>query len=193
MRQGAIYAERHWCVVEPNYRYLEVEVFIRCTTRSTMALHCEKVLRALHYLFHCAPARREFHVGQVWYISCHFVGIVGWKTCQQWREPLNFSQIITYVDQVKAKKLPNPRSTSQDTVADTWMDHFFMSVSRSSQPFLVKYQTDAQMIPFLSKDLEDLIRVGLMTTTNVLKWFSHSSIINQRRQTIKQNNEFSAC
>ncbi|XP_065136295.1 uncharacterized protein [Paramisgurnus dabryanus] len=36
--------------------------------------------------------------------------------------------------------------------------HFFMSVSRSFQPFLTKYQTDAPMIPFLGRDLEDLIR-----------------------------------
>jgi len=43
-----------------------------------------------------------------------------------------------------------------------------MSVSRSFQPFLTKYQTDAPMIPFLGRDLEDLIRVGLMTTKSIL-------------------------
>ncbi|XP_055041587.2 uncharacterized protein [Misgurnus anguillicaudatus] len=36
--------------------------------------------------------------------------------------------------------------------------HFFMSVSRSFQPFLTKYQTDAPIIPFLGRDLGDLIR-----------------------------------
>ncbi|XP_029931653.1 uncharacterized protein LOC115376306 [Myripristis murdjan] len=36
--------------------------------------------------------------------------------------------------------------------------HFFMTISRSFQLFLSKYQTDALMIPFLGRDLEDLIR-----------------------------------
>ncbi|XP_062865180.1 uncharacterized protein LOC134327023 [Trichomycterus rosablanca] len=36
--------------------------------------------------------------------------------------------------------------------------HFFMSISRTFQPFLTKYQTDAPMIPFLGRDLEDLMR-----------------------------------
>lgn len=83
------------------------------------------------------------------------------------------------------KKLPYPRSFSYDTIGESRMNpiilatlHFFMSVSRSFQPFLAKHQTDALTISFLGKDLEDLIRVGLMTPTNVLKWFSRSSIIN---------------
>lgn len=73
--------------------------------------------------------------------------------------------IVTYVDQVKAKKLPNPRSSSYDNIAEAQMDpiilaklHFFMSLSRRFQPFLTKYQTDAPVIPLPSRDLEDLIR-----------------------------------
>ena len=138
----------------------------------------EKVLKALHYLFHCAPARRE-----------EFVLVTKCNTfplpfCgHRWLENLPaveraieiWPYTITYVDQVKAKKLPNPRSSSYDTITEARMDplilaklHFFMSVSRSFQPFLTKYQTDAPMIPFLGRDLEDLIRVGLMTTKSIL-------------------------
>lgn len=138
----------------------------------------EKVLKALHYLFHCAPARRE-----------DFVSVTKCDTfplpfCRHWLENIPaveraieiWPYIVTCVDQVKAKKLPNPRSSSYDTIAEAWMDHFilaklhfFMSVSRSFQPFRrYQYQTDAPMISFFGRDLEDLIRVGLMTTKSIL-------------------------
>ncbi|CAM4652640.1 unnamed protein product [Leuciscus chuanchicus] len=68
---------------------------------------------------------------------------------------------------IKAKNLPNPRSSSYDTIVEARMNpfilaklHFFMSVS-SFPPFLTKYQTDAPMIPFLGRDLEDLIRTSV--------------------------------
>ncbi|XP_041858035.1 uncharacterized protein LOC121650545 [Melanotaenia boesemani] len=128
----------------------------------------EKVLKALHYLFHCAPARREDFVLVT---KCNTFPL---PFCgHRWLENLPaveraieiWQYIITYVVQVKAKKLPNPRSSSYDTIAEARMDplilaklHFFMSVSRSFQPFLTNYQTDAPMIPFLGRDLEDLIR-----------------------------------
>ncbi|ROI16565.1 hypothetical protein DPX16_22542 [Anabarilius grahami] len=128
----------------------------------------EKVLKALHYLFHCAPARREDFV-LVTKCDTFPLPFCG----HRWLENLPaveraieiWPYIVTCVDQVKAKKLPNPRSSSYDTIAEARMDHFilaklhfFMSVSRSFQPFLTKYQTDAPMIPFHGRDLEDLIR-----------------------------------
>ncbi|XP_062864866.1 uncharacterized protein LOC134326630 isoform X2 [Trichomycterus rosablanca] len=128
----------------------------------------EKVLKALHYLFHYAPARREDFVllTKCDRFPLPFCG-------HRWLENLPaveraieiWPYIVSYVDQVKAKKLPNPRSSSYDTIAEARMDpiilaklHFFMSISRTFQPFLTKYQTDAPMIPFLGRDLEDLIR-----------------------------------
>uniref|UniRef100_A0A3B1ILN4 Exostosin GT47 domain-containing protein n=1 Tax=Astyanax mexicanus TaxID=7994 RepID=A0A3B1ILN4_ASTMX len=128
----------------------------------------EKLLKALHYLFHCAPARREDFVlvTKCDRFPLPFCG-------HRWLENLPaveraidiWPYIVTCVDQVKAKKLPNPRSSSYDTIAEARMDriilaklHFFMSVSRNFQAFLTKYQTDAPMIPFLGRDLEELIR-----------------------------------
>ena len=58
--------------------------------------------------------------------------------------------IVTYVDQVKAKKLPDPGSSSYDTIAEAWMDHiilaklhFFMCISRSFQLVPDRYPDDS--------------------------------------------------
>ncbi|XP_067266323.1 uncharacterized protein [Chanodichthys erythropterus] len=73
--------------------------------------------------------------------------------------------IEKFVDQVKSKVVKNPGTSSYDTLSEARLDpllqaklHFFMAISRAFQPFLEKYQTDAPMMPFLCKDLEDLIR-----------------------------------
>ncbi|KAL0146888.1 hypothetical protein M9458_057827 [Cirrhinus mrigala] len=128
----------------------------------------EKLLKALHFLFHCAPARRQDYslVTKSIKFPLPFCG-------HRWLENLPaleraieiWPSVVTYVDQVKLKKLPNPGSSSCDTVAEARMDpltlpklHYFMSISLNFQPFLTKYQTDVPMIPFLCKDLEDLVR-----------------------------------
>ncbi|XP_073715732.1 uncharacterized protein [Misgurnus anguillicaudatus] len=128
----------------------------------------DKLLKALHFLFHCAPARHQDFtlVTQSTKFPLPFCG-------HRWLENLPaveraieiWPSLVTYVDQVKMKKLPNTGSSSYDTVAEARIDpltipklHFFMSISKNFQPFLTKYQTDVPMIPFLSKDLEDLVR-----------------------------------
>lgn len=132
----------------------------------------EKVLKALHYLFHCAPSRREDFVS-VTKCDTFPPPFCGHQWLKRAIELLQY--ILTYVDQVKAKMLPNPRSSSYYTIPEARMDHFilaqlhfFMRVSRSILPFFTKYQTDALMIPFLGRDFENLIRVGLMTTKSIL-------------------------
>ncbi|KAL6491477.1 hypothetical protein MHYP_G00018220 [Metynnis hypsauchen] len=128
----------------------------------------EKVLRALHSLFNCAPARRED------FSSATKSSVFPLPFCgHRWLENLLaieravevWPSIVKYVDLVKTKKLPNPGSSSYDTIAVARMDplllakfHFFMAISRVFQPFLTKYQTDAPMMPFLWNDLENLIK-----------------------------------
>ncbi|KAL6459284.1 hypothetical protein MHYP_G00327560 [Metynnis hypsauchen] len=129
----------------------------------------EKVLRALHSLFNCAPARRED------FSSATKSSVFPLPFCgHRWLENLPaieravevWPSIVKYVDLVKTKKLPNPGSSSYDTIAVARMDplllakfHFFMAISRVFQPFLTKYQTDAPMMPFLWNDLENLIKL----------------------------------
>ena len=107
-----------------------------------------QVEKAEHFLFHCAPARREdfLLVTKCDTLPLPFCG-------HRWPENLPaveraieiWPYIVTSVDQVKAKKLPNPRSSSYDTIAEARMDpiilaklHFFMCFSGSFQPFLTK-------------------------------------------------------
>ncbi|XP_042290428.1 uncharacterized protein LOC121912386 [Thunnus maccoyii] len=70
-----------------------------------------------------------------------------------------------YVDAVRTKRLPNPGTSSFDTLEAAQKDpliiakrHFYMSVIRSFKPFLTTYQTDQPMMPFLVNDLADLMK-----------------------------------
>nr|XP_020471980.1 uncharacterized protein LOC109969435 isoform X2 [Monopterus albus] len=86
--------------------------------------------------------------------------------------------IVMYVDAVTQKKLPNPRSSSYDSLAEARNDpfimakfHFFMAVSRTFSTFLTKYQTDEPVLPFISKDL-------VMLMKSLLKRFIKEEILN---------------
>ncbi|KAF4097691.1 hypothetical protein G5714_021699 [Onychostoma macrolepis] len=132
----------------------------------------DKLLRALHYLFHNVPARRE-----------DFTALTG-STCfplpfcgHRWVENLPVAEravqvwpvIMKYVDAVKQKKLPNPGTASYDTIEAAQADpfiiaklQFFLAISRTFNPFLTKYQTDEPVLPFLAKDLSELLKRELL-------------------------------
>jgi hypothetical protein len=129
----------------------------------------EKVLRALHTLFHNTPARREdcCSLTESSVFPLPFCG-------HRWIENLPvvdraitiWPMMVKYVDAVTQKKLPNPRTSSYDTLAEARNDplimaklHFFMAVSRTFTTFLTKYQTDEPVIPFIGKDLAVLMKV----------------------------------
>lgn len=137
----------------------------------------EKVLKALHYLFQCAPARRE-DFSSATECSTFPLPFCG----HRWLENLPaveralevWPSIVKYVDLVRAKKVKNPGTSSFDSVCEAQMDslllakfHFFMAISRVFQPFLTKYQTDVPMMLFLWEDLETLMRVILDFTLQV--------------------------
>lgn len=139
----------------------------------------EKVLKALHYLFQCAPARREDFSSAIKTSTfpLHFCG-------HRWLENLPaveralevWPSVLKYVDLVKAKKVKNPGTSSFDSICEAQMDslllakfHFFMAISRPFQPFLAKYQTYVPMMPFLWEDLENLIRVIIDFTLHMLE------------------------
>ncbi|XP_065125255.2 uncharacterized protein [Paramisgurnus dabryanus] len=128
----------------------------------------DKLLRALHFLFHNVPARRE-----------DFTALTG-STCfplpfcgHRWVENLPVAEravqvwpvIMKYVDAVKQKKLPNPGTASYDIIEAAQADpliiaklQFFLAISRTFNPFLTKYQTDEPVLPFLAKDLSELLK-----------------------------------
>ncbi|XP_056439589.1 uncharacterized protein LOC130376758 isoform X1 [Gadus chalcogrammus] len=141
----------------------------------------EKVLRALHTLLHNTPARRED------FCSLTKSSVFPLPFCgHRWIENLPvvdraitiWPMMVKYVDAVTQKKLPNPRTSSYDTLAEARNDplimaklHFFMAVSRTFTTFLTKYQTDEPVIPFIGKDLAVLMK-------SLLKRFIKAEILN---------------
>ncbi|XP_054604741.1 uncharacterized protein [Nothobranchius furzeri] len=129
----------------------------------------DKLLRALHYLFHNVPARREDFTALTGSTSfplpfCGHRWIenvpVAERAIQVW--PL----IMLYVDAVKKKKkLPNPSTASFDTIEEAHADplmiaklQFFLAISRTFSIFLTNYQTDEPVLPFFGKDLNELLK-----------------------------------
>ncbi|XP_049922950.1 uncharacterized protein LOC126404033 isoform X1 [Epinephelus moara] len=131
----------------------------------------DKLLRAMHTLFHNVPARREDYsavtnstifplpfCGHRWIENLPVVerAIEVWPSLQE------------YMDAVRRKKLPNPGTASFDTIEAALKDplilaklEFYMTVARTFNPFLKRYQTDEPVMPFFSKDLAELIK-GLL-------------------------------
>lgn len=74
--------------------------------------------------------------------------------------------LLLYMDAFKRKELPNPRTASFVTIEAAQKDplilaklQLFMTVARTFTPFLKKYQTDEPVMPYLGKDLAELIKV----------------------------------
>lgn len=125
-------------------------------------------LSALHTLFDETPARREDYE----------------KVTRQQLYPLQFCahrwvenvcvferaievmpHMKVYVENVSVKAVKNPGTKSYESVKDFCKDPlskiklaFLVSVAKPIETFLTSYQTDKPMIPFLSKDLEMLIK-----------------------------------
>ncbi|XP_072564979.1 uncharacterized protein [Paramormyrops kingsleyae] len=130
--------------------------------------HMEKVLRALHILFHNAPARREDFTAltKCTKFPLPFCG-------HRWLENLPvveralevWPSVTMYMDAVRRKKIPNPGTASYDTLEAAEKDplilaklHFYMAITRTFSPFLTFYQTDVPVIPFFAKDLAELLK-----------------------------------
>ncbi|XP_063761275.1 uncharacterized protein LOC134878988 isoform X2 [Eleginops maclovinus] len=127
----------------------------------------DKLLRAMHTLFNNVPARRED------YVTVTKSSVFPLSFCaHRWVENLPvveralvvWPSLLLYMEAVKTKKLPNPGTGSYDTVAAAIKDplilakfHFYAALARTFTPFLTKYQTDEPVLPFLSKDLTELM------------------------------------
>ena len=135
----------------------------------------EKILRAMHILFHTVPARREDYTNVTGASSfplpfCGHRWVENVPVAERAIEVWPVLQI--YVDAVKKKKVPNPDTASYDTIVTAQGDpfiiaklQFFLAISRTFNPFLTKYQTDEPMLPFLAKDLTELLTV-MITFSN---------------------------
>ncbi|KAM6967769.1 uncharacterized protein FYW47_006504 isoform 1-T1 [Aplochiton taeniatus] len=154
----------------------------------------DKLLKAMHTLFHNVPARREDYsaVTKSIVFPLSFCG-------HRWIENLPvveralvvWSSLLQYMDAVRRKKLPNPGTASFNTIEEALKDplilaklQFYTTVARTFTPFLKKYQTDEPVMPFLSKDLAELIKVtsfsSNLTSSYPLRAEARSSSLSHR-------------
>ena len=129
----------------------------------------DKLLKAIHTLLHNVPARREDYVKTTksTLFPLAFCG-------HRWLENLPvveralgiWSSLLVYTNAVKTKQLPHPGTASFDVIEHAQKDpltvpklQFFRSVAQLFDPFLRKYQTEEPVMPFLGKDLAELIKV----------------------------------
>lgn len=122
----------------------------------------EHGLSSLFWLFHDSPARHE-----------DFVKATGCNTAMRkfckhrWVENANVSErphVKNYIGMVGRGGLPNVKVKSFEEVKNRCADALFTvkvatfnSIAREIDPFLVSYQTDKPMLPFLCEDMNKLI------------------------------------
>ena len=127
----------------------------------------DKILSSLYWLFKDTPARRgDFE-------KVNKTAEFPLKYCQhRWLENVSVAEralklwpaISNYVEAAKKKEVSCPQKKSFDAIAEAVKDHlmltkieFFLSVAKQIQPFLLQYQTDKPMLPFISGDLFNLL------------------------------------
>ena len=124
--------------------------------------------KALHMLFHETPARQED------YETVTSSDEFPLKYCaHRWVEnvpvverAINMLPFIKmYTTEVKNKKLPNPPNNSYSTVENFSEDPLFdaklqcyISIAKPLDGYLVKYQTDKPLLPFLCYGLKKLMK-----------------------------------
>ncbi|XP_063744625.1 uncharacterized protein LOC134867752 isoform X3 [Eleginops maclovinus] len=128
----------------------------------------DKILRALHTLLHNVPARREDYekttrstrfplawCGHRWLVNLPVVI----RALDIW------SSMLVYTNAVRRKELPNPGTGSFAVIEEAQKDpltlpklQFFRSIAQLFDPFLRKYQTEEPVMPYLGRDLAELIK-----------------------------------
>ena len=104
----------------------------------------DKLLRAMHILFHNVPARRED------YSTVVERAVAVWPSLQQ------------YMDEVRRKKLPNPGTTSFDTIETVTI---YLLIHVLSRHFLFYFESTN--FPLVSGTLPFLLCQG----SDCLPWF----------------------
>ncbi|XP_070554389.1 uncharacterized protein [Ptychodera flava] len=142
----------------------------------------QDLLKSLYYLFKDTPARREDYFTA----TGSDVFPMKLKFCShRWVENLPVSEravqiwpnVVKYVSKVTKGDVPNPKTTSYNTVVSCTKDNIltvkllcFQSIAKLVAPFLLMYQTDKPMMPFLADDLHRLL-------TGLLKRFVKGDVI----------------
>ncbi|XP_033469102.1 uncharacterized protein LOC117248273 [Epinephelus lanceolatus] len=131
----------------------------------------EKVLRAMHFLFHNTPARRDD------FIAVTKSSVFPLPFCgHRWIENLPvveramevWPSLVKYVGAVRMKNVPNPGTASFDIIEAARADplilpkiHFFMAISRTFTPFLTSTRLTHQSCHSFAKTWLNCSRVCL--------------------------------
>ncbi|PIK59480.1 hypothetical protein BSL78_03552 [Apostichopus japonicus] len=128
----------------------------------------EQLFSSAHWLFHDTPARRE-----------DFQKITGntkfpLKFCKhRWLENVPVAEriqeilpdIAKYVKSAKAQQVSCPKTKSFEVIFEAMKDPlleaklaYFTLVAKEVYPFLVRYQTDKPMLPFLATDMHVVLK-----------------------------------
>ena len=141
----------------------------------------EKFLSSIYWLFKDTPARREDFVAEtgssIFPLKfCSRRWVENAKVCQRAIEL--YPQLQQYITAVNSKKYTNPKTKSFTIVSEGVKDPLmlpkltcFLSVAKQIEPFLVSFQTDSPMVPFLYGDLLKVVRslMERFVKQNVLK------------------------
>lgn len=132
----------------------------------------EKLLRAMHFLFHNVPARREDFTSLTG-SSCFPLPFCG----HRWVENVPVAEravevwpvLKRYLVAAEKKKVLVPCTASYDTIVAVQKDsfiivklNFFLAIARTFNPFLTKFQTDEPVLPFLANYLTELLMVMII-------------------------------
>lgn len=127
----------------------------------------DKLLKALYTLLHNVPARRQDYetVTKSTVFPLSFCGY-------RWLENLPvveraikvWPSVLLYLNAVKRKELPHPGTASFDVIEVAGKDPLTVPKLQvlgvlPSEPFLRKYQMEEPVMPFLGKDLAELVKV----------------------------------
>lgn len=139
-------------------------------------------LKAIYTVFHDTPARRE-DFENITGKSLYALKFCAHRWVENARVAVRAVEMLpslkAYVTAVKNNAAPNPNTKSYEIIAEMITDPLlkaklaaFTSVAELFNSFLVVYQTDAPMVPFLAQDLETLIR-------NVMKRCIKPSVLEE--------------
>ncbi|KAK9976857.1 hypothetical protein ABG768_018678 [Culter alburnus] len=121
----------------------------------------------MHFLFYNVPARREVFTNLT-RSSCFPLSFCG----HRWVENVPVAEraikvwpmLQKFVDAAEDKRVQKPSTASYDAILAARGDplviaklEFFLAIARSFNPFLQRYQTDEPVLPFLVKDLTELL------------------------------------
>ena len=85
------------------------------------------------------------------------------KVCE--RGLMLWPQVVNYVDAVSRKQVPEPKIKSFEAIKKACADPLFtvktavfQSIAKQVTPFLVQYQADKPMLPFMGEDMYQLLK-----------------------------------